>query len=158
MKSESLQYYIHDEPDALRLELSGSLSGEGAQSVYQAWRTALSIVAGRPVIADITFVAEADERGRGVLQAWRRNGVRIVAGSPASQAVAGGTPGERISAPPGKQGRVRRWISALFGGATVVATSPAPAESRIVLSAPEEDKPVEFAADFALVRTECRLP
>jgi hypothetical protein len=99
VKGESLQYYIHDEPDALRLELSGSLSGEGAQSVYQAWRTALSIVAGRPVIADITFVAEADERGRGVLQAWRRNGVRIVAGSPASQAVAGGSPGERRSAP-----------------------------------------------------------
>ncbi len=61
---------------------------KGAESVYQAWRTALSIVAGRPVIADITFVAEADERGRGVLQAWRRNGVRIVAGSPESQGAA----------------------------------------------------------------------
>ena len=29
MKRESLQYYVHDEADALRFELAGSLSGQG---------------------------------------------------------------------------------------------------------------------------------
>src|SRR5215471_7234589 len=29
MTDQALQYYLHDEPDAFRLELSGSLSGEG---------------------------------------------------------------------------------------------------------------------------------
>ena len=42
--NQALQYYLHDEPDAFRLELSGSLSGDDARSVYQASRTALSII------------------------------------------------------------------------------------------------------------------
>jgi hypothetical protein len=117
MKSESLEYYIHDESQALRLELAGSLSGEGAQSVYQAWRTALSIVGARPVIADITFVEEADEQGRTVLQTWHRNGVRIVAGSPKSQALAGTILGGRLSLPQPqtrRPGLLRRWAAWLF--------------------------------------------
>ena len=44
MKTQTLGYHLHDEWDAFRLELAGSVSGDGAQSVYQAWRTALSIV------------------------------------------------------------------------------------------------------------------
>ena len=88
MKNDRLQYYIHDDMDAFRLELSGSLSGEGARSVYQAWRTALSIVGDRPVIADISFVTDADEGGRGLLHLWHRHGVRITAASAQSCALA----------------------------------------------------------------------
>jgi hypothetical protein len=88
MKTQMIEYYLHDEWDAFRFELAGSLSGDGAQSVYQAWRTALSIVRDRPVIFDITFVVEADERGRAILLLWHQNGARIIAASPESRALA----------------------------------------------------------------------
>jgi hypothetical protein len=55
MNNQKLQYYIHDEVHALRFELAGSLSGEGAQSVCQAWHLALSIIGNRVLIIDITF-------------------------------------------------------------------------------------------------------
>jgi hypothetical protein len=51
MKDQGLQYYMHDESDALRFELAGRLSNGGAQSVYQAWQTALSILGDRTAIA-----------------------------------------------------------------------------------------------------------
>jgi hypothetical protein len=87
MKRESLEYFIHDEPDAFRMELSGSLSGEGAQSVYQAWRTALSIIGQRRVIVDITCITSVDERGRALLRLWQQSQARIVAASVESRAL-----------------------------------------------------------------------
>lgn len=48
MNNQGLQYHIHDESDELRFELAGRLSKGGAQSVYQAWQTALSILGDRP--------------------------------------------------------------------------------------------------------------
>jgi hypothetical protein len=151
MKRESLQYYIHDEADALRFELSGSLSGEGARSVYQAWRTALSIVAGRPVIADITFVTEADEHGRGVLLVWHRSGVRIIAASPESRVLARDILGEPISPPPVKVRGFRGWITSLFAG-------PAVAESRADLSARARRSRAEATGNYDFAQTEYRLP
>jgi hypothetical protein len=47
MSIQELRYYIDDELDAFRLELSGSLNAAGAHSVYQAWETGLSIIASR---------------------------------------------------------------------------------------------------------------
>jgi hypothetical protein len=157
MKRESLQYYIHDEPEALRFELSGSLSGAGAQSVYQAWRTALSILGVRPVIADITFVVEADESGRDVLLVWHRSGVRIIAASRESQALAEPILGVRIPAPPAKAGWLRRSIAALFGDQAARAGILAPAESRPALSARAQRRRAESTADNDLARAEYRL-
>ena len=74
----TLQYYMHDEPDAFRLELSGALEGDGAQDVYHAWKTALSIVGARPFIVDLTYVSATDDYGRALVRLWRDNGVRIV--------------------------------------------------------------------------------
>jgi hypothetical protein len=104
MKTQTLGYYLHDEWDAFRLELVGSLSGDGAQSVYQAWRTALSIVGDRPVIFDISFVVEADERGRALRLLWHQNGARIIAASPESRALAEPILCDALPAPPAKQG------------------------------------------------------
>jgi hypothetical protein len=102
--SQVWQYYLHDEPDAFRLELSGSLSGEGARSVYQAWRTAISIIGQHPVIVDITYVVDADERGRALLGLWRRRQARIVAGSPQSRALAEAILAEPYPEPSGATG------------------------------------------------------
>jgi len=98
MKTQALEYYMHDEPDAFRFELSGSLSGDGARSVFQAWRTALSILGRRPMIVDISFVDEADQRGSALLRFWHRQGTRIVATSAASYTLAAAA-GAAIPAP-----------------------------------------------------------
>jgi hypothetical protein len=94
MTTQALQYFIHHEPDAFRLELSGILSGDGAQSVYHAWRTALSIIGERPLVVDMTYIVDVDERGRTLIRLWRRHGARIVAASPASCALAESILGE----------------------------------------------------------------
>ncbi len=79
MTNQGLQYYIHDESDGLRFDLAGSLSKGGAQSVYQAWQTALSILGDRTTIIDISFVSDADAYGSALLALWHRNGARIIA-------------------------------------------------------------------------------
>jgi hypothetical protein len=124
MKTQTLEYYLHDEWDAFRFELAGSLSGEGAQSIYQAWRTALSIVDDRPVIFDITFVVEADERGRALLLLWHQSDARIIAASPKSRALAEPILGEALPAPPAKQSWLQRLSAVILQhltGSTVVS-------------------------------------
>ena len=109
----ALQYYMHDEPDAFRLELSGDLQGDSAQSVYHAWRTALSIIGLRPFIVDLTYVSVADDYGRALLKLWRRSGVRIVARSAPSRTLVESILGERLPDPPAKGG-LRQRLAAFF--------------------------------------------
>ena len=146
MKNERLQYYIHDDRDAFRLELSGSLSGEGALSVYHAWRTALSIVGERPVIADITFVTDADEGGRGLLQLWHRHGVRIKAATAESSALAESILGEpfSVAAPTPGIGWFQRLTVAIRGRSAVAAAGiPAHAGQMRATSASARNKSSE---------------
>jgi hypothetical protein len=131
MNKKGLEYYIHDESHALRFELAGSLSGEGAQSIYQAWQTALSIIGHRLLIFDITFVNEADERGRELLGVWHQNGARIIAASPESRALAQRFLGESAPAPPPKQSWLRRLTGFLLGRLPIHSLIPAePANPR----------------------------
>jgi hypothetical protein len=83
-----LQYFIHDDCDAVRIEMAGALSGAGARNAYQQSRMAMLFARERPLVVDITFVAEADDTGRVVLRAWRQLQARIVARSPESRAIA----------------------------------------------------------------------
>lgn len=127
MNNQKLQYYLHDEAGAIRFELAGSLSGGGAQSVYQAWQTALSIIGDRMLIIDITFVTEADERGSRLLRLWHQSGARIIAASRESRALAQPFLGEPVPAPPPKQSWLRRLSTVLLGR---FADSHDPGESR----------------------------
>jgi hypothetical protein len=145
MTNPTLQYYLHDEPDAFRLELSGSLSGDGARSVYQAWRTALSIIAARPVVVDITYVVDADQRGRSLLRLWRRRQARIVAASPQSRALAEAILSEPYPEPPARPG-LRRRISAFLRKIAASAGLSASAGALRKPSAPAQRKAVDSAA------------
>jgi hypothetical protein len=88
MKRELLQYSIHDGSAAMRFELAGSLSGNGAQSVRYAWQTALSVIGDRPLVFDITRVIDADDDGRSLLLRWQQDGAKIIAESRESRALA----------------------------------------------------------------------
>jgi hypothetical protein len=59
----NLEYYLHDEADALRIEIVGDLSGAGVGSVEHAWRTASSTLGGRRLVIGLMAVAEADDDG-----------------------------------------------------------------------------------------------
>jgi hypothetical protein len=130
MNSQRLQYYIHDESDILRLQLAGSLSGAGVESVYQAWHTSLSIIGNRPLIIDITFVVDADEHGCAVLDAWRRSGARIIAASAESQALAEAVLGEPIPVAQPKQSWLRRLGGFVLGYPTVAQRAPVGRQTR----------------------------
>ena len=82
-----LDYYIHDEADALRLqrkgrrgdlthirnpaaplvlrwvtgEIEGDLAGPGVASLEQAWKTAKSVLDGSKLVIDLVSASEADE-------------------------------------------------------------------------------------------------
>ena len=153
--SQALRYYLHDEPDEFRLELSGSLSGEGARSVYQAWRTAISIIGQHPVIVDITYVVDADERGRALLGLWRRRQARIVAGSPQSRALAEAILTE--PSPPARSG-VRERVAAFLRRFIASAGSAAPAEVPGRVPAPAQRKTADSVASGEGARLEYRVP
>jgi hypothetical protein len=158
MKTQTLEYYLHDEWDAFRFELAGSLSGDGAQSVYQAWRTALSITGDRPVIFDISFVVEADERGRALPLLWQQNGARFIAASPESRALAEPILGEALPASPAKQGWLRRLIALILGRLTGSAVISTGADIRHSFSASARHKNDGFNAVSGSGRSECRVP
>lgn len=88
ISGQPLQHFIHYDFDALRMEIAGSLIGRAAQKAYEAWQTAILLARRLPLVVDISYVTEADEDGRAVLRAWRKQGARIVASSFASRAIA----------------------------------------------------------------------
>jgi hypothetical protein len=95
------QFFVHNDPDAVRVELAGSLRGTDVETARQAWQRAI-LLGGRaegplcavnsdtpkPVIVDITFITHADEHGRALLIVMHQSGARIVAQSPESSAIA----------------------------------------------------------------------
>jgi hypothetical protein len=121
MNNQELQYYIHDGSDQLRFELAGSLSKGGAQSVYQAWQTALSILGGRPLMIDVSFVTDADACGGALLALWHRNGARIIAASPESRALIAPIIGKAIPAPWHRQSWFQRLSASIFSRLPMVA-------------------------------------
>jgi hypothetical protein len=144
----TLQYYMHDEPDAFRLELSGGLEAAAAQDVYHAWRTALSIIGARPFIVDFTYVSGADEYGRALLRFWRGHRVRIVARSVGSRQLVESILGERLPDPPVKPGLIQR-LSRLFRRRRhTTAEPPAGAGHALESSAPQTAPSADFTALF----------
>ena len=112
-------YYIHDEMEALRLEIRGPLLGHGVTSLDQAWRTGSSILNGRPLLIDLVSVEETDENGRDLLLAWHRMGARIMARSTESRLLAEGILGVRVAMPAATPGWRQRLKLFLRGSAAV---------------------------------------
>ena len=99
MNNQTLQYYMHDGPNAFRFELAGILNHEGARQLDQDWRTASAVIGDRRRIVDLTFVTGADEQGKALLLRWHREGARLIANSKASRLLVESTVGESIPEP-----------------------------------------------------------
>src|ERR1700676_2886889 len=88
MKTQTLQYYMHDGPSAFRFELAGDLNNEAARDLDQAWRTASFVVGDRALVVDMTFVTGAEKDGRSLLARWYAEGAQLIARSKVSRALA----------------------------------------------------------------------
>lgn len=88
MKNQTVQYYMHDGPSAFRFELAGKLNDDGARRLTQDWHTASSVMGGRQLIVDITFLTACDHAGRALLTRWHGAGAKLIAKSPLSHDLA----------------------------------------------------------------------
>jgi len=123
-----LQFFVHNDPDAVRVELAGSLREADVEAVRLAWERAALTDALKPAIIDITFIADADEYGRALLGAMHRFGVRIIADSPESSAIAQPIVTGPIETDGSKPGWLHRLIMFLLEERAADAALPAEAE------------------------------
>jgi hypothetical protein len=106
MRTQALNYYLHDGPVAFRFELTGPMTGEGARSIEQVWWTAGSLIGDRRPIIDMTFVTSVDDQGRALLTRWHNEGAQFVANTKASRTLAESILGASIPEPAAE---TRRW-------------------------------------------------
>ena len=106
-----LRYFIHDDFDAFRIEISGNLAGRAAQKAYEAWRSARSMALRTRMVVDISFVTSADDVGQQVLRAWRDHDAQIVALSPASRAIVDLILPKPASRPPARRALIVQLLS-----------------------------------------------
>ncbi len=120
MKSQTLQYYMHDGPSAFRFELAGELDNAGARELEQAWSTASAVIGDRALVIDMTFVTSVEKDARPLLARWYAEGAHLVARTNASRELAEAIVGEPLSqvASDGNNRRERTWLPfhASFGG------------------------------------------
>jgi outer membrane protein TolC len=102
-----LRFFTHNDPDAVRFELAGALTGPDVESLHQAWQREALTGALRRVVVDLTFVTEADRYGRALLTVMHRFGAHIIADSPESWAIAQPIVTEPIKTRMGKPGWFR---------------------------------------------------
>ena len=74
-----LKITVQESPGEVRLKLEGNLAGAWVTELEDCWRSAHSILAGRPLCVDLTAVEQVDRAGRYLLALLRRNGARLVA-------------------------------------------------------------------------------
>jgi hypothetical protein len=121
MKTQALQYYMHDGSSAFRFELAGDLTSEGAHRLERDWYTASSVIGHRSLIVDMTFVTSADEEGRALLARWHADGARLIAKSKGSRELAEAIVGEPLLEFAAKAGSEQTWLPfrTSFGAAAV---------------------------------------
>ena len=82
------RYYMHDGPSAVSFELAGPLSDQAARELDRARLSASSIVGGRSIIVDLSYVSQIGEGARRMLRSWYDAGAQLVARRPQSEAIA----------------------------------------------------------------------
>ena len=115
----NLEYYLHDEADAVRIAIVGNLSGASVGSIERSWLAANSVLAGHHMVVGLTALAGAEDDGRLLLLSRHRCGARIIAQSTGSRMLAERIWGPPVLVPPASSGwwqrcsdLLRRWAAA----------------------------------------------
>jgi hypothetical protein len=99
-KTQSLNYYMHDGPNAFRFELAGALTGEDARRVEMDWHTASSVIGARRFVVDLTYIKEIDPIGRDLLLRWQESGAKFAAGTQESKKLVESAVGQCLEVAP----------------------------------------------------------
>jgi len=145
-----LQFFVHDDPDAVRVELAGSLRGADVETVHHAWQGVAFTNALKPVIVDITFITHADEHGRALLIVMHQSGARIVAQSPESSAIAQPIVIQPIEAHEPRPGWFHRLTMFLLEERPASAALPAQAGIPNAVSAGSQHASIEYTGPGGL--------
>jgi ABC-type transporter Mla MlaB component len=95
--NDTLNVYLHDEAASFRFQIEGSLAGSAARQLEQSWRTALSVIGGRPLVINIGRLTRIDRSGRALLCKWRETGAQFIAGSSLTKILVGAMIGQPIT-------------------------------------------------------------
>jgi hypothetical protein len=158
-----LQFFLHNDPDAVRVEFAGSLRGADVEAARQAWQRAILLSARaedplravnsdalKPVIVDITFITHADEHGRALLIVMHQSGARIVAQSPESSAIAQPIVIQPIEAHEPRPGWFHRLTMFLLEERPASAALPAQAGIPNAVSAGSQHASIEYTGPGGL--------
>jgi hypothetical protein len=94
--TSDFRYYMHDGPNAFSFEIAGRLSDDGARELQQARRTALSSIARRSLIVDLSYVTSISMAGRHLLREWHDLGAQLVARSSEVRTMVQSTTGKSV--------------------------------------------------------------
>ena len=92
----AVNLYIHDGAASCRFEIEGSLSGNAATQVEQAWCTASSVIGDRSLVVSIGNLTNIDSSGRKLLRNWHEAGAFFVAKSPLTKTLVGSIVGQPV--------------------------------------------------------------
>jgi hypothetical protein len=92
----AVNLYIHDGAASCRFEIEGSLSGNAATQVEQAWCTASSVIGDRSLVVAIGNLSNVDSSGRKLLRNWHEAGAIFVAKSPLTKTLIGSIVGQPV--------------------------------------------------------------
>jgi outer membrane protein TolC len=129
------QFFTHNDPDAVRIEVAGKLAGADVEALHQAWQREALTDEVRPVVVDITFVTGADQYGRALLTVMHRFGAQIIADSPESLAIAHPIVTKPIDGVVSKPGWFKKLLRFLLEERRPVGTWPAPFLRTILFTA-----------------------
>src|SRR4051794_35615142 len=79
MSTQLLQYFMHDGPGSLRMELAGHLGDDDASRLERAWRAAVAGKQPRSRVIDMTFVTGSSPVGGALLKKLHKLGVQFEA-------------------------------------------------------------------------------
>ena len=82
-----LVFYLHDEPSAFRIQLSGTLAASNAAELERCWKTGASTLGTRSFVVELGSLKSVDDAGRRLLVRWRQLGARFVAESAEARSI-----------------------------------------------------------------------
>ncbi len=92
--SQSFHVGIHDFAHEFRLTIEGPFTSAETTEVEARWRTASSIIGGKPFRVDLDGVTEADQAARALLKRMHSHGAQFVANKMPARRIADETVGQ----------------------------------------------------------------
>ncbi|MCC7499318.1 MAG: hypothetical protein IT160_17175 [Bryobacterales bacterium] len=142
-----LRITLHDQPEALTLQLEGQLAAAWVAELRRSWKTTASVRGNRRLMVDLTSVTYVDQEGTRLLETLHRQGVEFLSAGPMMRAlvhkITGGKQGYQETGHPAPHRRPRRQVRsfAFTLCALLLAGLPLAGELRLTLKQAADREP-----------------